>query len=128
MAAKGYPPSIVDEVIAALTQQGAQSDGRFAEAYVRSRSERGYGCLRIRHELQRLGVEPELGDCDWDVLIAKTYAKKYRDTLPLSPQDQAARERFLIQRGFGYDEIRRLFKRLRQNHQESPPFLNDSSL
>lgn len=41
------------EVIARLTETGLQSDERFAENYLRYRSQRGFGFQRIRLELKR---------------------------------------------------------------------------
>jgi regulatory protein len=118
LLAKGFPEAIVDEVVSGLVRDGLQSDARFAETYVRSRAGKGYGLARIRQELKQRGIgrddEPDLGEWDWDELIVQTYAKKYGDSVPESLEDRAARERFLIRRGFGRDQIRRLFRRLRQ--------------
>jgi regulatory protein len=55
---------------------------------------------------------------DWDGLIGKVYAKKFGNTLPDSLPELAARERFLVRRGFERDQIRRLFRRLRQGGDE----------
>ena len=103
-------------------REGLQSDARFAEAYVRGRAGKGYGIERIRWELRQRGIgrdaEPDFGEWDWDGLVGKVYCKKYGDTLPDSPAEQAARERFLLHRGFGRDDIRRLFRRLRQGGDE----------
>ena len=38
-----FPPEQVDETLQTLAAEGLQSDSRFAEAYVRQRSQRGYG-------------------------------------------------------------------------------------
>jgi regulatory protein len=121
LLAKGYPETIVDQVVADLAQEGLQSNARFAEVFIRSRAEKGYGMNRIRQELRQRGLEggdeadlPDLNEWDWDSLIGKVYAKKFGHTLPDSLPERAARENFLVRRGFGRDQIRRLFKRLRQ--------------
>ncbi len=53
LRAKGYPEELTGEVVAALTREGLASDERFAEALVNVRRARGYGPLRIRHELEQ---------------------------------------------------------------------------
>lgn len=112
--AKGYPESLVDEVVAEAMREGLQSDARFAEVFVRGRVGKGYGLNRIRQELKQRGIEDEaeLKTMDWQGVIARAYAKKYGETLPESLPERAARERFLLQRGFGRDDIRQLFRRL----------------
>jgi regulatory protein len=99
-----------------------QSDARFAEVFIRSRADKGYGAYRIRQELRQRGIEGEdagdLKDMDWDGRIERVYAKKYGRTVPESLPERAARERFLERRGFGRDQIRRLFRRLRQGGED----------
>ncbi len=117
LLALGYPEPLVDQAIAETARQGLQSDARYAEVLARSRVGKGYGVERIRQELRQRGVDredqPDLGEWDWDALIGQAYAKKYGDSLPGSLPEQAARERFLLRRGFGHDAIRRLFRRLK---------------
>lgn len=114
---KGYSETVVEQVIAELASQGLQSDGRFAEVFTHSRVEKGYGAYRIRQELRQHGIDVNQAlenDRDWDELIRKTYVKKYGETVPGSIEERAARERFLLRRGFDAEQIRRLFKCLRQ--------------
>ena len=68
-----------------------------------------------RDLLHALGGEdaPDLKAMDWDRLIGQVYARKYGDTLPESLPERAKREHFLERRGFGRDDIRRLFRRLK---------------
>lgn len=118
---KGYPAGVVDRVLTGLVSEGLLSDARFAEAYSRCRAEKGYGALRIRQELSRRGVDMELAptpaEFDWVALVERTYVKKYGTTLPGSAAERASRERFLLYRGFEYDQIRTLFRKLRQSQQ-----------
>ena len=83
---------------------------------MRSRFGKGYGVGRIRRELRQRGIEdePDLREWDWEALIDKVYLKKYGDTVPDTLPERAARERFLLGRGFGHDEIRQLFRRLKR--------------
>ena len=50
----------VDALILELQQQGLQSDARYAETYVRQRSQRGYGPQRIDNELRERGVSASI--------------------------------------------------------------------
>ncbi|WP_414675499.1 regulatory protein RecX [Methylocaldum sp.] len=113
---KGYSEAMVEQVVADLAAEGFQSDSRFAEVFVRSRVEKGYGAYWIREELRQRGVDIEEAlekERNWDELVRKVYIKKYGETIPDSLEQRAARERFLRRRGFESDHIRRLFKRLR---------------
>ena len=100
-----------------MAREGLQSDARFAEVFTRSRAGKGYGAYRIRQELRQRGIggedAPDLKAMDWDRLIGQVYARKYGDTLPESLPERAKREHFLERRGFGRDDIRRLFRRLK---------------
>lgn len=122
LLAKGFPENIIEQVIVDLAHEGLQSDVRFAEVFSRSRAGKGYGSYRIRQELRQRGIKgedaPDLKEMDWDGLIERVYAKKYGETVPGSLSEWAVRERFLERRGFGRDQIRRLFRRLREGGEE----------
>ena len=110
----------MNDVIAELVQKRLQSDSRFTESLVRSRSQRGYGALRIRQELMLKGVsesvERDLAGVDWNERILRAYDKKFgREPYPETLQERARRERFLRQRGFSGDQIRYLFKRIKND-------------
>ena len=73
LAARGFAPEAVGEVLADLKSAGMQDDARFAEAYARSRVAKGYGPLRISRELGERGLGDELVrqvftamDLDWE--------------------------------------------------------------
>ena len=55
-----YPPEDVAAVLDTLAERGWQSDARFAESYLRGH--RGYGRLKIRHELEARGIRAALMD------------------------------------------------------------------
>ena len=102
-----YEQVTVQQVLQNLARQGLQSDDRFAEQYVYSRRNKGYGPLRIRAELIEKGVAEELiavwvdaPEQDWRVLMLKTAEKKF-GTAPLADRrEMAKRGRFLSSRGF----------------------------
>ncbi|CAL1240798.1 regulatory protein RecX [Candidatus Methylocalor cossyra] len=118
LLAQGYPEALVDRVLTDLARAGWQSDARFAAALVRKRVSKGFGVHRIRNELKQRGIESDdtlrSEELDWDELVEKTYIKKFGHTLPDQLPALAARERFLLGRGFERDRIRRLFRRLRR--------------
>jgi len=112
---KGYPKSLVLMIIEELAEQGLQSDSRFAESYARSRVHKGVGPLRIKAELQQRGaagqpfnmaVEDIIGS--WYELLQQVYDKKYAGIPYSAPKEQLKRCRFLQQRGFSNDMIRRV--------------------
>jgi regulatory protein len=104
-----FDAALIDLVLDRLVADGLLSDGRFAESYVRSRINRGYGPVYIRYQLRQRKVEAELIDemldCDdlvWlhrleDLIIRKSGLT----TLPPkgSPAWQKL-QRFILSRGF----------------------------
>lgn len=106
-------PEDIDQALAGLEADGLLSDQRFAEAYARSRVNRGQGLVRIRHELRSRGVasgiiEEAIAslDVDWFALAAEVLAKRFGATPPGDMKEKAKRARFLQQRGFGGEEVR----------------------
>ena len=107
----------MDSVLAQLGREGLQSDARFAEAWVHHRTERGYGPVRIRQELRERGVPAELielhldeSDAEWFPRLLEVHRRKYGKSPPSSYREQARQSRFLYQRGFSSEQIRRLFR------------------
>ncbi|WP_293646537.1 regulatory protein RecX [Thiolapillus sp.] len=102
-----YEQVTVQQVLQNLARQGLQSDDRFAEQYVYSRRNKGYGPLRIRAELIEKGVAEELiaawldaPEQDWRVLMLKTAEKKFGTAPPADRREMAKRGSFLSSRGF----------------------------
>ena len=117
LCGKGFPMDVVNQVIADLSAKGLQSDSRYAEIYSRSRLSRGYGPLRIRQELRQRGIDAgllvDLDPADTDDTLENTHERKFGTRPPESIEERAQRERFLLRRGFSGDQIRRLFRKLR---------------
>ena len=116
---KDFSAEIVDEVISSLVKARVLSDARFAEAYVRMRSAKGYGPSRIRNELRERGVEGETLEqgfeenaIDWVALAAETRARKFGEDLPEDFAGQAKQMRFLQYRGFTQAQINAAVKGL----------------
>ncbi|MHB8428818.1 MAG: regulatory protein RecX [Acidiferrobacterales bacterium] len=114
LRAKGYPEGLTGEVVAALTREGLASDERFAEALVNVRRARGYGPLRIRHELEQRGVSLELIDrwlevsgAEWIEQVRRVREKKFGRQQPEEFAERARQMRFLQQRGYTHAQITR---------------------
>ena len=117
LEARGYATDAVAETLAALAAKSLLSDERFCETYVHHRIARGYGPLRIRHELAQRGVDGQLieqaldqADVDWHKHLAEVRAGKFGGGKPREFAEQARQGRFLQQRGFSTEDIRRLFR------------------
>jgi len=113
LLARDYSAEDVDAVLQDLESQNLLSDTRFAEQYLASRMNKGYGPVRIRQELREKGVaeeviEPQMeavADLWQDVMIKSLY-KKFGNTAVLNYSDRARRARFLEYRGFPLSMIR----------------------
>ncbi len=117
LEARGYAADDVAETLAALAAKSLLSDERFCESYVHHRITRGYGPLRIRHELVQRGVDAQLieqvleqAGVDWQQHLAGVRAGKFGGRMPAGFSEQARQGRFLQQRGFSTESIRRLFR------------------
>lgn len=122
LQAKGFDKSAVDEVVTVLAQEGLQSDERFTESFIRQRLRDGHGPMRISQELRQRGVDDADMDAavaefagSWDELLEQVYAKKYSEDARMTRNEWAKRVRFLQQRGFSYELVRALERRLKIN-------------
>ena len=109
----GIAKHLVVEVIGDLQSQGLVSDQRFAEAYLRYRSGKGYGPQRIELELNEKGLDRSLilqamecSDCNWSQLARDVRIKKFGAGQPADYKERARQARFLQYRGFTGDQIR----------------------
>ncbi|WP_185266843.1 regulatory protein RecX [Halopseudomonas xiamenensis] len=91
-----------------LQAEGLLSDARFCEAYVYSRSQRGYGPVRLREELRQRGVSEGLIDqvlqdaaWDWSALAQTAFAKRFPEGPAEDLKERARQQRFMQYRGFG---------------------------
>lgn len=106
----------ITTVIGQLTQQGLQSDARFAAAYVRSNAAR-HGQARLRQTLRTKGVEAELineqlvdADMGDEASRAAALWRRKFGTPAADAKEWARQARFLQARGFSSDIIRRLLR------------------
>ena len=114
LAAGGFDHGVAESAIDKLTEEGLQSDRRFAENFVQSRISRGKGPVRIRLELGQRGIDDadietaiEASGVDWSALAGRVYDKKFGGARPSDFSEKAKRMRFLQYRGFEPDHVRR---------------------
>ncbi len=117
LANKGYERSVAEIAVLKLTDDGLQSDARFAESFVQSRFNQGKGPVRIRLDLGQRGVsesaiEQALADvnADWVVLARDVRLRKFGATKPADFKARAKQMRFLQYRGFEQDQVQAAFK------------------
>ena len=116
LADKGYRRSVVEDELAKLSEEGLQSDTRFAESFVQSRINQGKGPVRIRVDLGQRGIRDgiidgalESASCDWYELARQERVKKFGDEVPGEFREKARQMRFLQYRGFEQDHIQSAF-------------------
>ena len=107
-------PEDVEEVVENLSLEGLQSDGRFAESFIRYRIQKGFGPIRIRKELQERGVEEnllsvslEVFELDWEKKAIEVLDKKFGKTICEDFQEIAKRARFMEHRGFSLEHCQK---------------------
>jgi len=113
-----FPETDVDEIrqqVERLREENLQSDRRFAEAFVRSKKERGYGFTYIREELRRRFVAENLidqllleEDAEWPDILHKLILRRLPESsvLHYGSRDHQRLFRFLQRRGFPQTLIR----------------------
>lgn len=120
LALRGFERNEVEPVIDDMAEQNWQNDERFAECYVRQRIANGYGPMRIAYELQQRGItgvdlnlQAEHQAGGWQNLALEVYLGKYGDEKSLTANEWLKRSRFLQQRGFSGDLIKRVMAELK---------------
>ncbi len=109
-------------VIERLTNQGLQSDERFAEMFVRSRINKGKGPSLIRRELEQQNLSSVLLDqafrqnpCDWQLSALRQLQKKYAAADMLDFALRAKATQFLYRRGFDSDTCSKATERFKNS-------------
>jgi regulatory protein len=84
----GDNPDLFEQEVGKLTNEGLQSDRRLAEAFIRARTNRGQGPVKIKMELRNKQVSDDIittafEECGVDFLaLAQSVAvRKFRDAL-----------------------------------------------
>ncbi|OYV02944.1 hypothetical protein CGW93_03170 [candidate division bacterium WOR-3 4484_18] len=116
---RGIDPEIIKQLITQLKQSGLIDDYKFAKDWIETRGFR-FGVYRLRGELLRKGVAPEIIDkalTDAEIPdpyeLARRLAMRRLKQLPASlPTDKKARRlmAFLARRGINYETIVEVIK------------------
>jgi len=119
---KKYTDSEIEETIEKLKSYGYLNDEKFARSFAASRFSSGRSSLFIRRELIKKGISPDLisraikdtkPDLPGEINIAaQLVSKKYRPTLPLTPELKNRIISFLARRGYEWEIIRKVLFRL----------------
>ncbi len=103
----------VESVLAALDTENLQSDSRFSEQFIHSRAERGFGPVKIRHQLRERGIDDglvkallDLDHEDWRRRASTERRKKFGVAPPDGQKERALQTRFLEYRGFTAKQIK----------------------
>jgi len=114
---KGFEHSEIEVLVQELESRDWLDETRFAESYVRSRVQHGYGPLRIRQELRQRGVEEntqamalETYADTWIEAACQARHKRFGEALPQDIKTRAKQARFLTYRGFTSEQIRTAFE------------------
>ncbi len=109
---RGYPEAIVEPVIGQLVAERLLSDARFTEQFVRQRSMRGQGPMRIRLELRGRAVSDALieealasAGIDWNRQAHDARRRRFGSRQPADFRERAKQARFLQYRGFSAEQV-----------------------
>ena len=110
---------ILSQAIDKLIMEGLLDDKRFAEQYLHSRINKGFGPLRIKQELKNKGVnileiESLIDSKDWTSKARQVLQKKIKHMTSLESKEILKLKRFLNYRGFDYMDIDAAFNFIRQ--------------
>ncbi|MGD8570496.1 MAG: regulatory protein RecX [Gammaproteobacteria bacterium] len=110
---KGFEAALAEQVTGELQREGLVSDERFAESYLRSRAEKGYGPVRIQHELRQRGTSDDIiaatvieDDPQWLERARRVREKRFGKPLPGGIKDKMKQQRFLQYRGFTQQQLK----------------------
>ncbi len=110
---KEYQADSIEIVVEECLKDNYLNDRRFAEIYWRSRARKGFGPIKIFHELKHRGIDATMAeetlvqdDLDFDDVIKTVYFKKFKGIAITDFKEKTKRQNYLYQRGFDSDLIR----------------------
>ncbi len=113
LRARGAAPETLPAVLDGLERDGLLSDARFAEVFVRSRRERGYGPVRILAELERRGVDAALGrqlladePGGWLQQARDARRRRFGDEPPADRREWLRQAGYLSRQGYTNEQVR----------------------
>ena len=119
----GYPQSVIDECLQYATQIGLVSDAHYADSFIRSKVNVGWGIGRIERELKLRGIEAnEVRGWPYDYLDPEEEVEravmlaKGRSIPQTKPYERLVR--FLCTKGYSTGVAVRAAKRVIQEHND----------
>ena len=105
----GAPSDLYDEIEQSLYSNDFLNDARFCHAYVHDKvAYQGWGRLKIQAGLQALQLPSSSIREALDAIDEKQYVTNLRNLIARHRYDaEDKRLRFLLQRGFTYDEVKK---------------------
>ncbi len=99
---------LIKQVINELIDDDLLSEYRFTETFIRFRQNKGFGPIKIRHELDNREVDvtiidmylAEISKEQWLATMKQQYHKKFGSNPAEGVKDRLKQSRFLYQRGF----------------------------
>ena len=118
-----FEPDVINSELDKLLDEGLQSDERFAEAFLRSRIDKGKGPNIILSELSQRGIDEliasnvisNITDEEWNDLAYEAMNKKLRNEAELDYDKQLKLMKFLSNRGFTRSQIEKAKNLLKKN-------------
>lgn len=130
LSAMGAEPSVIESVLEQLRGWGYLNDDRMAASLTRRKVGQGLGPRRIRHELREAGLPGEIppeglgealaggaGGVDdlsdpqtgWKRRAREVWRRRFGEMPAADPREHARRVRYMMARGFTWDQIRACF-------------------
>ena len=122
----GLPPAEAEEVLATLCREGYVDDARYARAFARDKSAlQGWGSLKIKLALQNKQIDAATiaraleeidspaAEARMEQVLGAKWASLAREEDPA--RKQAKFFRYGLGRGYGYDQIKRMYDYLRRD-------------
>ena len=118
-----FEPDVINSELNKLLEEGLQSDERFAEAFLRSRIDKGKGPNIILSELSQRGIDEliasnvisNITDEEWNDLAYEAMNKKLGNEAELDYDKQLKLMKFLSNRGFTRSQIEKAKNLLKKN-------------
>jgi regulatory protein len=110
---KGFSKAAIQQVLDDLENENLLNEERFIGNFIRFRSTKGYGPLKICAELGKHGIDDSriYANDEWQVILWHERAisariKRFGESIPQEKQERIQQARFLQQRGFAMEQIR----------------------
>ncbi|MCF2950187.1 recombination regulator RecX [Paraglaciecola aquimarina] len=109
---RDFEPDECRQWIAKFCESNIQSDQRFTESLIRTRTGKGVGQRRILQELKEHDIDPDVianmfkeAQIDWFELAKKVFIKRFSEEAGTDWKARQKQQRFMYYRGFSQEQI-----------------------